>query len=137
MLNSMTQNKICGNPGCSKLVPIGTRYCNDCAKKKTKQYEQNRNTEWQHLYGSKWQHARKSFLSQHPLCAECLKGGTTKAANVVDHIIPHKGNINIFWNVSNWQSLCKRCHDKKTATEGAFGNDRPQGNTKDYNRHTR
>lgn len=45
-----------------------------------------------------------------------------EAASVVDHIVPHKGDQKLFWRRSNWQSLCKRCHDVKTATEdGGFG----------------
>jgi 5-methylcytosine-specific restriction protein A len=41
----------------------------------------------------------------------------------VDHIIPHKGNMNLFWDKRNWQSMCGRCHSKKTAKEdGGFGN---------------
>lgn len=39
------------------------------------------------------------------------------AATVVDHIIPHKGDQYLFWDRSNWQPLCKLCHDRKTATE--------------------
>jgi len=33
------------------------------------------------------------------------------AATVVDHITPHRGDMTLFWDKSNWQSLCKRCHD--------------------------
>lgn len=45
-----------------------------------------------------------------------------RAAEVTDHIIPHRGGIDLFWNRDNWQSLCKRCHDRKTAMEdGGFG----------------
>ena len=117
----MIQSKQCAK--CRQaIVLVGTTYCPKCAKLKEKQYHKDRNKEWQHLYGSRWQRARKSFLSQYPLCAECLKNGITKAADVVDHQTPHKGNVELFWRVSNWQSLCKRCHDKKTAEEGAFGN---------------
>jgi 5-methylcytosine-specific restriction enzyme A len=32
-------------------------------------------------------------------------------AEVVDHIIPHKGDINLFWDTKNWQALCKWHHD--------------------------
>ncbi|MCP4703273.1 MAG: HNH endonuclease [candidate division Zixibacteria bacterium] len=119
----MQQSKPCAK--CRKvIIPINQTYCDICAKLKKKQYHRNRNKEWQHLYGSSWQRARKSFLSQYPLCAECLKNGITKVANVVDHRIPHKGNTNLFWNVGNWNSLCYSCHNKKTAKEGAFGNER-------------
>lgn len=44
------------------------------------------------------------------------------AATVVDHKMPHKGNMALFWDHDNWQSLCKPCHDYKTATQdGGFG----------------
>ena len=68
-------------------------------------------------YGRSWQKASKAFLMAHPLCAECDRQGTTGAATLVDHVIPHKGNQVLFWDESNWQSLCKRCHDRKTRIE--------------------
>lgn len=41
---------------------------------------------------------------------------------LVDHIIPHKGDMELFWDRNNWQAMAKECHDKKTATEdGGFG----------------
>ncbi len=44
------------------------------------------------------------------------------AATVVDHIVPHKGDQQLFWDTRNWQSMSKPCHDKKTAKEdGGFG----------------
>jgi 5-methylcytosine-specific restriction protein A len=36
---------------------------------------------------------------------------------VVDHIVPHRGREQLFWDESNWQALCKPCHDKKTGEE--------------------
>lgn len=30
---------------------------------------------------------------------------------MVDHIIPHKGDMTLFWDPDNWQSLCFWCHD--------------------------
>lgn len=45
-----------------------------------------------------------------------------RAVYAVDHIIPHKGDPELFWDQDNWQSLCKPHHDRKTATEdGGFG----------------
>nr|WP_255342434.1 HNH endonuclease [Herminiimonas sp. CN] len=52
----------------------------------------------------------------------CTQEGRVVAASVVDHAIPHKGDMVAFWVTSNWQSLCKHHHDVKTATEdGGFG----------------
>ena len=51
-----------------------------------------------------------------------MEQGDVVAATVVDHIVPHKGNEAFMWDESNYQSLCKTCHDRKTATEdGGFG----------------
>ena len=73
-------------------------------------------------YGHRWQKAREGFLRAHPLCARHEARGEVVAAEVVDHIVPHKGDLSLFWNRSNWQPLCKRCHDIKTACEdGGFG----------------
>jgi 5-methylcytosine-specific restriction protein A len=48
--------------------------------------------------------------------------GELVAASVVDHIVPHRGDERLMWSESNWQSLCKPCHDAKTAREdGGFG----------------
>lgn len=62
-------------------------------------------------YGYRWQKARLTFLTRHPLCAYCLRLGRTKAATVVDHIIPHRGDQAWFWDSTNWQALCVTCHD--------------------------
>ncbi len=53
---------------------------------------------------------------------ECERRGKVKLATEVDHIIPHKGDMSLFWDPSNWQSLCHACHSRKTAREdGGFG----------------
>jgi len=64
------------------------------------------------LYGSKtWYRLRNHQLAAAPLCAYCEAQGLTVAASIVDHIRPHHGNINLFSDPKNLQSLCKRCHD--------------------------
>ncbi len=73
-------------------------------------------------YNYRWQQESKIFLRYNPLCVRCEELGETVGAEVVDHIVPHKGDMELFWDVGNWQSLCKKCHDRKTATEdGGLG----------------
>lgn len=68
-------------------------------------------------YGRRWRQARELFLRAHPLCVACGRHGLVVPATVVDHITPHKGNRKLFWDRSNWQALCKGCHDEKTLGE--------------------
>ena len=60
------------------------------------------------------------FLAEHPIYSfEEWSFGHPSA--VVDHIIPHKGNPDLFWAEWNWQPLAKRAHDRKTAREDRGG----------------
>lgn len=70
-------------------------------------------------YGYAWQKARARFLQAHPLCVMCqaMKPPRVTAAEVVDHIIPHKGDQELFWLDSNWQALCKPHHDRDKAEQ--------------------
>lgn len=62
-------------------------------------------------YNHRWTKARKTFLSSHPLCIGCLAEGRTEAATVVDHVDPHHGDPDKFWNTAMWQPCCKWHHD--------------------------
>lgn len=74
-------------------------------------------------YDGRWRKARLAFLREHPLCAECLRQNRTAAAVVVDHRIPHQGDPAKFWDVSEWEALCRACHSRKTAgRDRGFGN---------------
>jgi 5-methylcytosine-specific restriction protein A len=65
-------------------------------------------------YDHEWRRARKAFLAAHPLCAECEREGKVTAATVVDHVIPHRGDMVLFWQETNWESLCATHHNRKT-----------------------
>lgn len=60
------------------------------------------------------------YLARHPLCVRCLAEGHYVPATVVDHIVPHRGDQKLFWDESNWQALCKHCHDTKTMTDDRY-----------------
>ncbi len=67
-------------------------------------------------YGGAWQRARKGWLAKHPLCVACKAQGRVVEATDVDHIVPHRGDMHLFWDSeNNWQSLCGDCHKAKTA----------------------
>lgn len=63
-------------------------------------------------YGAKWQQARRAYLAKHPLCVCCLANGRVTPAQMVDHGVPHEGDMAIFWRSEDWQSLCNDCNQR-------------------------
>ncbi|RZS80644.1 HNH endonuclease [Pigmentiphaga kullae] len=80
-------------------------------------------------YDYRWQKARAEHLRLHPHCVYCLRDAGIQASdpagvviecaergvpvpcgNVVDHKIPHRGDKALFWDRSNWQTLCSTHH---------------------------
>jgi 5-methylcytosine-specific restriction protein A len=114
---------VCNKCGCKALT--SERYCEKHRSEKYS-YDRCRPSASARGYDSKWNKARKTFLAAHPFCKTCLEEqGIHTPAEVVDHIIPHKGDKKLFWDRKNWQPLCKCCHDRKTVREdGGFGRGR-------------
>lgn len=77
--------------------------------------DRRRGTAVERGYGYQWQLASKRFLRENPLCRSCEAKRRIKPATITDHIVPHRGDQSLFWDPSNWQPLCKPCHDQKTA----------------------
>ena len=73
--------------------------------------ENGRATSRERGYTNKWEQARMAYLRVHPLCVLCMAKGKTHVAQVVDHVVPHRGNMDRFWDSTNWQSLCRSCHN--------------------------
>ena len=115
----------CRFPGCSKTTTTEDGYCPIHRKLLSQKFERTRETAVQRGYSTRWHKARRMFLNAHPLCMRCLLSGTTTPATIVDHIKPHRGDDALFWDESNWQSLCGTCHRIKTASmsgDNVFGN---------------
>lgn len=121
--------KPCAKSMCPNLVNGNDKYCEEhkslenkdktINKDKRKQYDKERGSAASRGYNYKWQQYSKDFLKRNPKCIRC-----DEPATVVDHIIPHKGNKELFWARYNHQPLCKQCHDRKTVLEdGGFGNE--------------
>lgn len=101
----------CKYPGCPELVASG--YC--AAHERPRAYD--RDPKRQRLYSSSWKKRRLNHLAKHPWCEECLDKCIYTEATDVHHVVPHRGDIKIFWS-SPLQSLCHACHSRITATEG-------------------
>ena len=106
----------CRHPGCPELTRDGW-----CPKHKPKQAARRESAAWHGWYSLPvWTHdLRPDQLLREPFCRECARRGIRTRATVVDHVKPHRGDWLLFIDPGNHQSLCKRCHDRKTAMEQA------------------
>ena len=102
--------KPCRHSGCPNLTD--DLYCTE-----HKPMHPDRPSASKRGYSSKWQKVSRAYLRCNPLCVRCLAGGRYIQATVTDHIIPHRNRPELLWNETNFQALCKPCHDRKTLTE--------------------
>jgi 5-methylcytosine-specific restriction protein A len=106
--------KPCLKPHCPNLVSSG--YCSQHQRKR--RYSKRRPNAAQRGYDHAWQKARAAFLQANPVSTDPYNfhGGRPTPATVVDHIEPHRGDMEKFWDLEgNCQALCFRCHQSKTA----------------------
>ena len=104
----------CSYPGCPQLVTVdGPSYCITHSRQLHRAYQAQRSDgEEQRFYrSSRWRQLRNWQLRQEPSCAGCGEPATE-----VDHRLPlrHGGEP---LAVDNLQSLCRSCHQRKSARE--------------------
>ncbi len=99
---------------CGKTVAIGQRCpCTAGADRERKaRFDAKRPSSSARGYTSKWDTARAAWLEAHPWCVRC-----GKRAVVVDHKKAHRGDKALFWDKSNWQSLCAYDHNSAKQRE--------------------
>lgn len=103
----------CPVAGCPALVRHPDRYCPRHAAERADRERARlaaRPSATQRGYGRAWQQARGEWLAAHPACVTC-----GSAATLVDHIVPKRfGGAD---DPSNYQSMCRRCHESKSRKE--------------------
>lgn len=110
--------KQCNNPSCGRLTH--NTYCPQHTQEDKRigdrQYKRERtDKKEQQFYNSKaWKMLRSTQLSIQPLCEHCLEVGVLKPAYLIDHIKEIKDDWTLRLTLSNVQSLCQACHNKKT-----------------------
>src|SRR5688572_18837870 len=115
--------RVCAHAGCRTLTAESR-----CAEHRKPQhtYEARRGSASERGYGWDWQKYRAWFICQlecsvcgknHTVCALCLIEGFIERAFAVDHITPHRGNQQLFWDHTNHQSLCESHHNRKAREE--------------------
>ncbi|MCA1286258.1 HNH endonuclease [Salipiger bermudensis] len=109
---------------CGRVVPHGERCACQIAstRARNRRHDALRPSAAQRGYDHVWRRARLEFLASNPHCALC-----GASATIVDHVKAHRGDMELFWEWSNWQPLCKRCHDQ--AKQRLEWNQLPGGTT--------
>ena len=114
-------------PLLKKSIPtLGKRFGTRQEAERQRSAERDTGTEYRAWYRSeRWMRLRDEVLLEARFI--CCKTGTSligkpPAANspVVDHIKPHRGDPDLFWDKANLQAVCKSWHDSiKQAQEKA------------------
>ena len=97
----------------ARLQTLGNRVATQGSRLATSapgSWRTGKTTSSQRGYNYEWQKARLVHLNDNPLCVYCQREGRVTAASVVDHGVPHRGDMDIFWDKSQWVSLCTHCH---------------------------
>ena len=123
---------LCAVPGCFRPVSEPGGYCEGhhvqaqaVARKKSldtaarwERYHQT--ADFGRWYRSaRWRRLRAAQLARAPFCP-CGAHALT-----VDHIIPHMGREEFFFNEDNLQSLCWKCHARKSRADRDSANPYP------------
>jgi 5-methylcytosine-specific restriction protein A len=111
--------KPCGQVGCPALTH--DRFCPQHTQRYQKQLTSER-PDYHSMYNTdRWRKLRRLYLNEHPFCCDPFgtHGSKLVQADVVDHVLPHRGDYDLMWSDSNLQALCSACHAAKTARERA------------------
>lgn len=114
------KTKLCRISGCYRRAVDGMNCCFEHSDREREfQYrrpQRRKSAEWHSLYNSaRWRGISKRFLVRYPYCFIC-----GAPATVADHVIPHRGDMNLFYDEENLQPLCTRHHNAKTLRENNY-----------------
>ena len=87
---------------------------NECDRCGPVQQQEYRGTSAERGYGGRWQRESERYKREHPLCVACEAQGVASGQRgrtgvLVDHIVPASMCPDLFWDQSNWQTLCHHC----------------------------
>ena len=104
---------------CKKLHRNKSGYCDSHepeAKSNWRKWQAKKGNRHERGYGGEWEAIRKQVIQRDKnLCQVCLSNSRLSEASAVDHIKSKSKGGND--DMSNLQSICTECHNRKTATE--------------------
>jgi 5-methylcytosine-specific restriction protein A len=78
-------------------------------------HDERRGTAAARGYDAAWRRFRRSFLAEHPLCADCGEQGIVAAASELHHVERVRDNPARRLDPGNVIPLCHGCHSRRTA----------------------
>ena len=122
--------KLCNYSGCNEIAEPGHIYCEKHlaeSQKKHEEWMQNHNKKkpfenavrTNNYNNAEWRSLRKKVLERDFYrCCQC--GATAEESGLalqIHHIIPPKGNKELFFDINNCVTLCHACHARITQEE--------------------
>ena len=108
--------KPCAWPTCSTIITQGS-HCPAHRRAYEADDRKTRGTSSQRGYGHRWTIYRAATLASSPLCVRCLQRNKIASAEQIDHVQPRLLRPDLFWTQLNHQTLCRPCHERKSAQE--------------------
>jgi 5-methylcytosine-specific restriction enzyme A len=111
-------------PACARL---GNTRCPACRVAQNRERwrtvdRERSNLEIRKLYRTaRWRAYRDQKRAEDPLCVECRAEGLFVTWDDLDHVVPHHGDLELFWDYDNLRGLCHRHHSAKTRREQVGG----------------
>jgi len=103
-------SRVCLEPGCAALVASGR-----CP---THSQQHRRLVNISALHGlyrtARWRRLRAQKLNEDPFCVDCQAEGITRVWDELDHEVPHRGDLELFWDETNLRGRCAEHHTVKT-----------------------
>jgi 5-methylcytosine-specific restriction protein A len=103
------KKKICNYPGCNQLIDQSERYCSRHKKEEPKPFGSAVRYNELLYKTTQWRSLRNRILKEQTCCFKC---GISKneTSLEVHHIIPPKGNEELFFDEDNLAAVCPVCH---------------------------
>lgn len=93
------------------LPPIFRSKSRPSRQEQRRDHDQRRGSARDRGYTHRWDREAALYKRAHPLCLGCEAVGRISATEVVDHPVPHRGDMALFWDPDNRQPACRWHHD--------------------------
>jgi 5-methylcytosine-specific restriction protein A len=103
------RKKICNSPGCNTLIDQSERYCEQHKKEQPPPFSSAVRYN-ESLYKTiQWRTMRNRILKEQTSCFKCGIDRTETKLEV-HHLIPPRGNEDLFFDEGNLVLICPICH---------------------------